>query len=229
MCGRAYVTYTQEELDLRYLNQRRRRGPFTGLVPNFNLAPTQLTPVILLDNNEVEMKLFRWGLIPLWAKDPKDAAKYSLINAKAEGISESRSYAKPFKSQRCIVPVSGFFEWQRPESGPKTPFAIHLKTKAIMSLAGIWEHWESKTTGEIINSFSIVTCEPNDFMKPIHNRMPVILDPKDEHRWINTSYQETSSLKHILVPCPSEWMTAYEVSTLVNSPKNNTKEILLPA
>lgn len=227
MCGRAYETYTEEELELRYITNRRKRKPL-DLKPNFNLAPTQDAPVVLMRESEVQLELFRWGLVPFWAKDPKDAAKYSLINAKAEEISEKRSYKTAFERRRCIVPVSGFFEWKRVGEGPKQPHAIHLKNEPIMSLAGVWELWKSKDNGEEIHSFSIITCAPNSFMERIHNRMPVILDRKDEQRWLDPENRNLEELKSLLAPCPSVWLEAHEISTLVNSPKNNTPEILKP-
>src|SRR5687768_455228 len=143
MCGRAYHTYTEEELELRYLIKKRSRKPITPLKPNYNLSPTQISPIILSKDVDIDIEFLRWGLVPAWAKDVKSADKYSLINAKGEEITEKRSFKNAFHSRRCIVPVSGFFEWKRSEHGPKRPFAIHLKKEPIMSLAGIWEHWKN--------------------------------------------------------------------------------------
>ena len=111
MCGRAYETYTEEELAFQYLNHRPLH--LEGFRANYNLAPTQQSPVVLVRNGEPTIELFRWGLVPSWAKSLEAAAKYSLINARGEEIADKRSYAQPFKRRRCVVPLSGFFEWKR--------------------------------------------------------------------------------------------------------------------
>ena len=226
MCGRAYSTYTDEELWLRY--QSKRLIKHLDVKPNYNLSPTQLSPVVLVRDGERQLELFRFGLIPFWAKDIKSAAKYSLINAKGEEIEQKRSYAGAFKQRRCIVPLSGFFEWKRQGAGPKRPFAIHLRDNPIMSVAGVWEHWQSKETNEVVDSFAIITTSANPFMKNIHDRMPAILRKQDEEAWLDPSNQDAAVLKKLLKPCPDSWLEAFEVSTLVNSPKNNRPEVLNP-
>jgi putative SOS response-associated peptidase YedK len=228
MCGRAYQTYTEDELHARYINERSKRNPL-GLRPNYNLAPTQLSPVVLVKEGERQLSLFRWGLIPTWAKDIKSASQYSLINARGEEIREKRSYKTPFQKRRCIVPLSGFIEWQRISPKEKAPFAIHLKSGQIMSVAGVWEHWESKATGEEVDSFSIITTAGNKFMSKIHDRMPVILPPEKESEWLDPQNTDTESLMKLLKPCPEDWLTAYPISKAINSPRNNSKEVLEPA
>lgn len=230
MCGRAYHTYTEEELDVRMGWEKLKRKPL-GFKPNYNMSPTQSVPVILVRDDKQQLELFRWGLVPFWAKDVASAAKYSLINARSEEITEKRSYAQAFQKRRCLVPLSGFIEWIRPPEGskaPKRPFAIHLKDAEIMSVAGVWEHWESKETGDRVDSFSILTTEANSFMAKIHDRMPVILDKRDEKAWLDPSNQKTESLKKFLKPCATKWLDAFEVSTAINSPKNNSPKVLEP-
>lgn len=227
MCGRAYETYTEEELYLRYLNESRKRNPL-GLKANYNLSPTQQSPVVLNKDGERTIEMFRWGLVPFWAPDVKSASKYSLINAKGEEILEKRSYKEPFLKRRCIVPLSGFIEWKRESEKVKRPFAIRLKDTSIMSVAGVWEHWQSKESGDIVDSFSIITTEPNTFMADIHNRMPVILSREQEAQWLDQKNTDGSSLLKLLKPCPAEWLDAYEISTAINSPKNNRPEVLEP-
>lgn len=211
---------------MRYLNERAKRRPL-GIKPNYNLAPTQLAPVVLVRDNERELSLFRWGLVPSWAKDVKDASKYSLINARGEEIETKRSYANPFRKRRCIAPISGFIEWKR-EGDSKRPFAISLRNEAIMSIAGVWEEWVSKSTGEIIDSFALITTSANSFMTKIHDRMPVILERKDEEAWLDPKNEDPRRLAKFLRPCPDEWLKAYEISALINSPKNNRPEVLEP-
>lgn len=226
MCGRAYETYTDEELQMRYLNKKRIKLP--DFKPNYNLSPTQLSPIVLVKDGERTIEMMRWGLIPSWANTVKDASKYSLINAKAEEIETKRSYAGPFKQRRCIWPISGFYEWLRGDGKTKRPFAIHLKDEPIISVAGVWEHWESKETGEIVDSFSVLTTAANPFMEKIHDRMPVIVDRANEAEWLDPEIQDVARLKKLIHPIQPERMAAYEVSTLVNSPKNNRPEVLEP-
>lgn len=228
MCGRAYQTYTEDELYARYINERAKRNPL-GLKPNYNLAPTQLSPVVLVKDGDRSISLFRWGLIPFWAKDLKSASKYSLINARGEEIAEKRSYKDAFQKRRCIVPLSGFFEWQRVSPKDKTPFAIHLKNAPIMSVAGVWEQWKSDTTGEIVDSFSIVTTDANSFMSRIHDRMPVILPPEKEAEWLDPENRDVPKLLELLRPSADDALDAYRISTAVNSPRNNAPAVLEPA
>ena len=168
------------------------------------------------------------GSGPFRAKDPKDAAKYSLINAKSEEITEKRSYKAAFEKRRCIVPLSGFFEWKKTEEGPKRPFQIRLRDEPILSAAAVWEHWQSKTTSQEIYSFSIITTAANNAMKEIHDRMPAILSREQEQLWLDPSNHDPESLKKLLKPCPPEWLQIQEISTRVNSTRNNDKAILDP-
>jgi putative SOS response-associated peptidase YedK len=232
MCGRAFKTFTDKELEQHYLirNPGWKWPAMKSIperLPSFNFCPTQKSLVLCVIDGKIGFHEMRWGLVPFWANTVKDADKYSLINAKAEEIADKRSYKIPFQKRRCIVPISGFFEWKR-TADKKRPFAIHLKNHSVMGLAGIWEQWVSKETGEEVCSFALITTEANSLMAPIHNRMPVILDEKDEETWLDPENQDVASLQKLLKPCPSSWLEAYEVSTLVNSPKNNVGQILQP-
>lgn len=226
MCGRAYQTFTEEELELRYLNKVRQERPRLGFLPSYNLAPTQQSPIILVRDHQTSIGSMRFGLIPSWSKSLKEAGRYNLINARGEEIAEKPAFKSAFKHRRCIVPLSGFYEWKKASDGSKRPFAIHLQNGGIASVAGIWQGWKSTDTGEETLSFSIITTAPNSFMEPIHNRMPVLLSRQDELAWMDPDQRDLEALKDLLRPCPSEWLTAYEVSSLVNSPKNQGKEVL---
>lgn len=210
-------------LHARYFNKKPKNIP--ALAPNYNLCPTQSSPIIFEKEGERQLELMRWGLIPFWAKDVKSASRYSLINARGEEVESKRSYKEAFKSRRCIVPVSGFFEWIRPEKAPKRPFAISMADGGIMSIAGIWERWESKD--ETIDSFAMITVEANKFMAKIHDRMPLILSKETEATWMSPE-TNIKDIRAIVQPCPDKWLTAYEISPKVNSPKNNSKDILDP-
>ncbi len=227
MCGRAYITYTEDELAARYLNEKRKRQPLIGLKPNYNLSPTQLAPVVTMQDGLTQIAMMRWGLLPFWAKNLDAVKKYSLINAKAEEIDQKRSYAIPFKKRRCIIPLSGFFEWKRVDAASKQPFAIYSKNYSILSVAGVWEVWRSADQrGEEIHSFALITTSANSLMKSIHDRMPVILDPKSESLWLDPACEDPAVLRKFLKPYPSKLLAAHPVSKLVNSPKNNRPEIL---
>ena len=227
MCGRTYKTYTDEELLYRYLNGKSLKLP--EMRPNYNMVPSQETLILRVADRERHFDDMRWGLVPFWANDVKSADRYSMINAKAEEIAEKRSFKGAFEKRRCIVPMTGFFEWKKLETGNKRPFCIHLKNEPIMSLAGIWEKWKSKDGTQEVLSFSIITTEANEVMREIHTRMPVILHQSNEAEWLDPENTNISELKNLLKPCPSEWMEMYPVSTLVNSPKNNKPEVLQPA
>jgi putative SOS response-associated peptidase YedK len=144
-----------------------------------------------------------------------------MINARAETITEKPSYRVAFQRRRCIVPLSGFYEWQR-QGDEKRPFAIFSKNEPLLSLAGIWETWGD------IHSFSLITTEANAFMSKIHDRMPVLLSEKDEEEWLDPKQTSSERLLRLLKPCPERWLDCHEVSTAVNSPKNNREELLIP-
>lgn len=221
MCGRAYSTFTEEELALRYLNKKPRKLP--ELAPNYNFSPTQTAPVIRADDDgNRSIELFHWQFIPPW--EPEFKTKLSTINAKSETVFESRLYKGAVLRHRCIVPLSGFFEWKR-AGDKKQPFAVHLKAEPIMSVAGIFSVWRPKD-GPARYSFALMTTQANGFMKKIHDRMPVILDQKAEEAWLDSELQDEDKIKRLLKPCPDKWLTAHEVSTMVNSPRNNRPECI---
>ncbi len=214
MCGRFSLTANEAELNLRF----ELAGGEAPYVPRYNGAPTQMLAVITGENPR-RLSYHRWGLIPPWAKDISIGNK--MINARAETITEKASFRTPLFSRRCLVPSDGFYEWQ--QDAGKQPYRIFVKNNPIFSMAGLWERWKSPE-GDIIESFNIITTEANTFMKPIHNRMPVILKPGDEKTWL--SGKNSAEILSLLKPYPADEMDAYPVSKLVNSPRNETPEIL---
>jgi len=223
VCGRVYQTYTDEELYFQYLNKR----PLIPLqfAPVYNLCPTQDSPVLRLVNGERQFDSMRWQLVPNW--EPAFGTKLTTINAKSETVFESPLFGELITRQRCIVPISGFYEWKA-DGRIKRPFKIHRADNAIMSLAGVWDAWRPGTPDER-RSFSILTTRANRFMRDIHDRMPVIVDQGAIGDWLNPETHEPEELKPFMKPCPDEWLSASEVSSLVNSPKNNSPEVLQPA
>jgi putative SOS response-associated peptidase YedK len=222
MCGRVYQTYTDAELSFRYLNNQ----PLTlDLLPTYNLCPTETSPILRVAAGKKQFEKMRWQLVP--ATEPAFTTKLSTINARSENVFNSPVYRSLVSRQRCIVPLSGFFEWKQ-DGARKRPFKIHLRDEDIMSLAGIWDTWHAGTPEER-RSFSILTTRANEFMSEIHNRMPVILGRSDEDAWLDPQINDEESVRRLFEPCPSEWLTAAEVSPLVNSPKNNSAAVLDPA
>ncbi len=163
-----------------------------------------------------------WGLVPSWAKDPSIGNK--MINARAETITQKPSFRRPFERQRCLVPVDGFYEWQKVAGARvKIPTRIVMKDRCLFALAGIWDIWKKPDGGEL-RSFAIITTAANDLMKAIHDRMPVILAKQDWDTWLDPKCIDIPKLTGLLRSYPSDEMETYEVSTAVNSPRNDVRE-----
>jgi len=189
----------------------------------YNIAPTQPIPAILsVPKQGNELQMLRWGLIPSWAKDLSIGAK--LINARAETVSEKPSFKSAFKRRRCLIIADGFYEWQRQE-GKKQPYYFRVQNSQLFAFAGLWEHWQSPDE-QIINSCTILTTEANDLLRPIHDRMPVILDPKSYDLWLDSEVQNPELLQPLLHPYQANLMTSFAVSSKVNNPRNNTPECI---
>ena len=160
----------------------------------------------------------RWGLVPSWAKDVGIGSR--MINARAEGIAAKPAFRAAFRQRRCLVPADGFYEWQK-VAGGKQPMLIRLRSGDPFAFAGLWERWRGPD-GEV-ETGTIITTAPNAVTAPIHDRMPVILDPADYDRWLDPSQPDAAAL---LRPCPDDWLTAIPVSTRVNSPKNDAADLI---
>ncbi len=189
--------------------------------PNYNCAPTQLLPVISNDAPGM-LSRYRWGLVPFWAKDQSIGNK--LINSRAETISEKASFRTSFKRRRCLVPADAFYEWRKVAGAKKKiPYRIFLNNQPLFSMAGIWDQWKNPD-GDTIRSFSIITTTPNELVAEIHNRMPVILAKGAEKLWLESNNER--ELLDLLRPFPAKLMDAYRISELVNSPGNNSVEVM---
>jgi putative SOS response-associated peptidase YedK len=153
-------------------------------LPSFNVAPQSFQPVVRLngETGERELTVMRWGLVPFWSKDGK--ASFSTINAKSETVATSAAFREAWKTRRCLVPAEWFYEWQKLDEKTKQPFAIALKNDEMFALGGLWEKWKDKTTGQALQTYTILTTHPNQLMEPIHNRMPVIIPAKEYERWM---------------------------------------------
>jgi len=221
MCAR----YTLTEEIVLILKRLLVKNLLPDFKPRYNIAPSQIAPVIL-NEGERSIQLFRWGLIPSWAKDPKIG--YQLINARAESIAEKPSFRTAFKKRRCLIPADGFYEWHQESDGrTKTPMRVRLKSKEPFTFAGLWETWKDPQEKEV-RTFTIITTEPNEILQPIHNRMPVIMKPEEEEAWLDPG-ADPKHLEKILRPYSSNEMEAYAVSKLVNSPKHDSPDCIEPA
>jgi putative SOS response-associated peptidase YedK len=194
--------------------------------PRYNIAPSQDVAVIA-NNGQNKIEFFRWGLIPFWAKEAKIGNR--MINARAETVAEKASFRNAYRRRRCLVLADGFYEWRKePGRTTKTPMYLRLKSGDPFGFAGLWESWRSPEDQTIL-SCTIITTEPNALVKPIHNRMPVILDPEAYDMWLDPGEQTPDRLGPWLRPYPASEMTAFPVSTLVNSPSNDVPACVVPA
>ena len=211
MCGRFFLLSHQKAMQ----EQFGIKEFDIDLVPRYNIAPQQKIAAIVRDP-DTRLVGMRWGLIPSWAIDMKIGNR--MINARSEKVAESRVFKPSFERRRCLIPVSGFYEWQK-AGKIKRPMTIRMTSKQPFTLAGIYSTWKAPS-GKIIKSCAILTTTPNELMSPIHNRMPVILPRKSETIWLD---QETDkdTLQGLLRPYDGDNLEAYEVSDYVNSPKND--------
>jgi putative SOS response-associated peptidase YedK len=216
MCGRSSLTKTEKELEKRfkatfYSDDLERYNP----LPNYNVAPTQMHPVITQDEPAV-LHLYRWGLIPFWAKDMKIGSR--LINARIESIDQKPSFRQAFSKRRCIVPFDGYYEWQKTPEG-KVPYRIQVKNTEIFTVAGLYEHWKSPD-GKLVHTFTLITKEANPIIRHLHDRQPFVLLPEQEKLWLD-HHIPSKDLIHELDEVPGEYYTWYRVSKRVNKVTEN--------
>lgn len=223
MCGRFTLTASPEQLAQIFALPTE---PMT--VARYNIAPTQPVGVVRLNPQDKsrEWALLLWGLVPSWAKDP--GIGNQLINARSETVTEKPSFRTAFKRRRCLVPASGFYEWQRQEKR-KQPYYITLREGNPFAIAGLWEHWEGGD-GSVLETCTLLTTEANELVEPLHNRMPVILHPDDYGAWLGSGGDDTAQaldqLRHLFHPYPAGEMAAYPVSTYVNNTRNEGSECI---
>lgn len=209
----------REELVTRFRLQHA-----LALGPRYNIAPGQPVAAVRESGERGrELVLLHWGLVPHWTKDPNSGNK--MINARAETLAQKPSFRAAFVRRRCLLPADGFYEWKA-LNGRKQPYSIRSKDRRPFALAGLWEHWENQTT--VIESCTIITTTANELLRPLHERMPVILAEEDYDRWLDCSNQDPQTLQHLLRPYDPNQLIAYPVSTRVNSPKNDDSECIAP-
>ncbi|MCB9774756.1 MAG: SOS response-associated peptidase [Nitrospiraceae bacterium] len=221
MCGR----FTRKE-NFQHLAELLGLKVFPPLSPRYNIAPSQMVACVRInpESGQRECMELKWGLVPSWAKDPSIGNK--LINARGETVAEKPAFRKAFKQQRCLVWADGFYEWKE-EGNIKQPYYVRFKDQRLFSFAGLWERWE-KNEAHPLETCTLITTAPNAVMEPIHHRMPVILSSKDYADWLDPSLQTIERVNALLRPCPPEEMEAYAVSQLVNNPRNDRPECVVP-
>ncbi|WP_100374801.1 SOS response-associated peptidase [Bacillus sp. FJAT-45037] len=214
MCGRYTLTASKEQIEEQLGVQ------LDDYQPRYNIAPSQPVLSLISDGENRRAGYLKWGLVPVWAKDPKIGHK--MINARGETVDEKPAFNRLLKRRRCLIVADGFYEWKRTEE-KKKPYRITVNDD-IFTFAGLWDRWESDDK-EIV-SCTILTTEPNEFMKEIHDRMPVILGGEDRNMWLDPSIEDKDILTQLIKAYPAKDMDAYEVSPLVNNPKNETEECI---
>jgi putative SOS response-associated peptidase YedK len=217
MCGR----FTQRQPASR-IAQEFQVDEVPPIEARYNIAPTQTVLSIHQAADGREAKLLKWGLIPSWTKDPSIGAK--LINARSETVAEKPSFREAFKKRRCLIPADGFYEWQR-TGGRKQPYFFRMLDDRPFGFAGLWERWKGQD-GEVVESCAILTTEANELLQPVHDRMPVILRAEDYELWLDEDVRQQDFRRELLRPFPASEMTAYPVSTLVNSTRNHGMELI---
>jgi len=193
--------------------------------PRYNIAPTQPVVAVRLDQDGTrQLAWLRWGLVPPWADDVKIGNR--LINARADTASTKPSFRTAFKARRCLIPADGFYEWQKVDAKHKQPFNIRMRDERPFAFAGLWEHWQ-KDGGPVLETCTILTTEANDLMKPIHDRMPVILPEGDWQRWLEPNTAKADA-EQLLRPYEGKDLVAVPVSTWVNKPQHDDPKCLEP-
>jgi putative SOS response-associated peptidase YedK len=221
MCGRFARRSTQEVL-ADWFGVEIEDMPW--FAPSYNVAPQTSQPVVRLnhDTGKREIAMMRWGLVPYWSKDAK--VGYSTINARAEEAASKPLFREALKRRRCLIPADAFYEWQRLDPKTKVPFAFAMRNGEPYAFAGLWERWKPKE-GEPLESFTILTTDPNELAEPVHNRMPVILDPRDYARWMEPGNPERPPVD-LLRPYPAEKMRSWTVGDRVGNVRNDDPELL---
>jgi putative SOS response-associated peptidase YedK len=187
----------------------------------YNIAPTQYVAAVRDRGEDREMVMLRWGLVPSWAKDP--AIGNRMINARAETVADKPAYRSAYRHRRCVVLADGFYEWRK-EGEAKTPYFISLASGGPFGLAGLWENWTDRESGDSLQSATIITTEANDFMRPLHHRMPMVVEPARADAWLAGA---EDMLESATIECPG--LQAWPVERRVNNARNEGPSLIEPA
>jgi len=221
MCGRFGQTASSAELAAAFEASWQCAEPE---LPRYNVAPTQHVPILLSADGRRVLDVFRWGLIPWWAKDASIGNK--MINARAETVVEKPAYRSAFQRRRCLVPASGFYEWKKTPGG-KVPHWIHPADGALLTFAGVWEAWRPAKDAEPVLSFTILTTTPSADVAQVHDRMPVVVAREHRDAWLGAE-TPADELLPLLRPAPDGLLRMHPVSTAVNRPAFDGPELIEP-
>jgi putative SOS response-associated peptidase YedK len=221
MCGRFTLTAPAETVATQF-----ELPDVPAMEPRYNIAPTQPVVAVRLDaeSGTRDLAMLHWGLIPFWAKDPQIGAR--MINARSETVAEKPAFRNAFRRRRCLVVGDGFYEWQKVQGG-KQPHYIRLRDGSPFAFAGLWERWQGPDE-RVVESCTLLTTTPNELIRPLHNRMPVLLAPEQYAVWLDTEEQDSEALRALLGPYPAAAMEAYPVSRWVNSPAHDDPQCIAP-
>ncbi|MBQ17524.1 MAG: hypothetical protein CMJ65_10405 [Planctomycetaceae bacterium] len=225
MCGRFNLRASASELAM-FFDIVFDPPLLSQLAPRYNIAPTQPVLIVRVESDQARPALVRWGLVPGWARDPETGNR--MINARGETVAEKPSFRAAFQRRRCLVPASGFYEWQKTNRSQKQPWHVHRPDDAPFAFAGIWEPWEA-ADGSAMETCAIITTRANTKMAPIHDRMPVILASEDFGSWLDPGNNQTAALESLLVPCPDGTLVTDRIDTHVNRPSNEGPDCLRAA
>jgi putative SOS response-associated peptidase YedK len=222
MCGR-YRLSRRKQLVEEYFDSAPWDDDWN---PRYNIAPTQLVPVIRQHPKEPvrQLALMKWGLIPHWAKDSSSAA--GMINARSETASTKPAFRDPTRFHRCLIPADGFYEWSR-KAKDKQPFCFEVNDGELFAFAGLWDDWRD-ASGQWIKTCSILTTIPNAVTAAVHDRMPVILDPGSYDLWLDPGIKNVAAISELLKPYDARFMRCYPVSTRINHVANDDAECSTP-
>ncbi len=226
MCGR-YTLYQTGELRQRFgLDEAEIEEIEDDLKARYNIAPSQILPAIIEKDDKRHIELMQWGYMPHWAKDQKSVFKYKTFNTRSEGVFDKPTWKSAILHRRCLVPSNGFYEWKATPTG-KQPYFIRPKDQELFAFAGIYGEWRD-SQGASWNTYSILTTRPNKEMEAIHNRMPVLLHPTDEDRWLDPTSDKPSSIQDMMRPYDDGMLEYYEVSREVNTSRVDGETLIGP-
>lgn len=222
MCGR-FVQVEKPEFYAQHFGVEFVRTE--TLTPRYNVAPTSTVYAVADHEGSRVLTSFRWGLVPFWAKDAKIGSR--AINARVETAPDKPMFRNSFASHRCLIPVDGFYEWERKAKG-KLPHFIFAKDRKPLPVAGLWSSWHDPDTDERLLTCTILTGPPNELLENIHDRMPVIVPAERWDEWLDPSNRDVEALRALLDIYPASALAEYPVSTLVNSVANDTPDLIAP-
>jgi len=222
VCGRYSLTRREAELVERFGIEQLLMDR-AELRPRYNIAPTQMVPVVVSKDGQRVLAEMKWGLIPFWAKDKKIKP---VINARSESIAEKPFFKQAASKRRCLIPADGFYEWKKANK-EKVPLFIHMADRGLFGFAGLWDEWRGPE-GEVVRTCTIITTEANTTMSPVHDRMPVIVRPEHERLWLDPEIEDIEKLRDVLIRLDNDALKMYQVSSEVNSPAKDSPEMLDP-